>query len=144
MESNESFIVCGGRTPVDQSCSGIIASLHSQVLAEGVVQRSEKFANPFYGLLLAAGILFALTAVCYGVMAFHDARPAAAGAVGPVAAAPADHPLLAWMRRHGEVALLVELAFLAVFTFAAIGTDDYWQRRKAASKEQDRETANVH
>jgi hypothetical protein len=33
------------------------------------------------------------------------------------------------MRRHGEAALMIELAFLAAFTFGAIGTDEYWQRR---------------
>jgi hypothetical protein len=32
------------------------------------------------------------------------------------------------MRESGETALLIELAFLALFTFGAIGTDDYWQR----------------
>lgn len=88
------------------------------------MKRSEKFANPFYGLLLAAGIVFALTAVCYGVMAFHDARPA----VEAPAPQP-DHPLLALMRTRGEVALIVELALLALFTVGAIGTDDFWQRR---------------
>jgi len=35
---------------------------------------------------------------------------------------------MAWMRQHGETALMTELAILAVCTFAAIGTDDYWQR----------------
>ncbi len=91
------------------------------------MKRSEKFANPFYGLLLAAGTVFALTAVCYGMMAFHDARPA----IAPEAPVDvqADHPLHAWMRERGETALLVELGFLAAFTFGAIGTDDYWQRR---------------
>jgi hypothetical protein len=88
------------------------------------LKRSEKFANPFYGLLLAAGIAFALTAICYGVMAFHDARPVIDAPVPQ-----ADHPLLAWMRERGEAALIVELAFLALFTMGAIGTDDYWQRR---------------
>jgi len=91
------------------------------------VQRSQKFANPFYGLLLASGIVFALTAVSYGVMAFREARPPAAGAEG--AARAADHPLFVWMSQHGETALMTELAFLAVFTFAAIGTDEYWQER---------------
>jgi hypothetical protein len=90
------------------------------------MQRSEKFANPFYSLLLAAGIIFALTAISYGVMAFREARPPAADvpAAGP-------HPLMVWMSEHGEKALLAELGFLAVFTFAAIGTDSYWQRRAA-------------
>lgn len=90
------------------------------------MQRSQKFANPFYGLLLAAGLLFALTAVSYGVMAFRESRPPAADA--PAAAAE-PHPLMVWMSAHGEKALLAELGFLAVFTFAAIGTDSYWQRR---------------
>jgi hypothetical protein len=91
------------------------------------LQRSQKFANPFYGLLLAAGIVFALTAICYGVMAFREARPLAAKDAPAVA--EVDHPLIVWMSQHGETALMAELAFLAVFTFAAIGTDDYWQQR---------------
>ena len=82
------------------------------------MQRSQKFANPFYGLLLAAGIVFALTAICYGVMAFRDARPAAAEATPH---APSDHPLMVWMRDHGDTALIVELAFLALYV-RAIGT----------------------
>jgi hypothetical protein len=92
------------------------------------VRRNQKFANPFYGLLLAAGIAFALTATAYGVMAFRDARPPAPENIAPVHDV-GDHPLLAWMNRHGETALMTELALLAVFTFAAIATDDYWQRR---------------
>jgi hypothetical protein len=92
------------------------------------VRRHIKSANPFYGLLVVTGLLFAITAVCYGVMAFREAKQIAVVADGAVAV-DNDHPLLRWMRRHGEVALLGELGFLAIFTFAAIGTDDYWQRR---------------
>jgi hypothetical protein len=92
------------------------------------LQRSQKFANPFYGLLVLTGLLFALTAISYGVMAFREARPRAADAQG---AAAGPHPLMEWMSEHGEKALLVELAFLAAFTFAAIGTDSYWQQRAA-------------
>ena len=90
--------------------------------------RSRKFANPFYALLLIAGIAFALTATAYGVMAFREARPAGTTAES-VSISDAEHPLMIWMRRHGEAALLTELCLLALFTFAAIGTDDYWQRR---------------
>jgi hypothetical protein len=89
------------------------------------VTRSRKFANPFYGLLLVAGIAFAMTAIAYGVMAFRDRDMAAKN---PAAAAD-DHPLMAWMSDHGEQALLTELAALAVFTVGAIATDDFWQRR---------------
>jgi hypothetical protein len=93
------------------------------------MRRSNKFANPFYSLLLAAGIAFALTATAYVVMAFREARPRPMDAV--VTEKTAEHPLMAWMSDHGEAALLTELGFLAVFVFGAIGTDEYWQRRLA-------------
>jgi hypothetical protein len=91
------------------------------------MRRNRKFANPFYALLVVAGISFALTATAYGVMAFREARPPAANREQDAAAA--DHPLMSWMGQHGEAALICELTFLAVCTFGAIGTDDYWQRR---------------
>lgn len=102
--------------------------------------RNQKFANPFYGLLLVAGIAFAMTATAYGVMAFRDARPPAAGAAGN--SAPTEHPLMAWMSRHGEKTLMAELTLLAVFTFGAIGTDDYWQRRNTLRHRQSNRTTN--
>ena len=105
------------------------------------MQQSQKFVNPFYGLLLAAGLVFALTAISYGVMAFREARPPA-GAEDLVAE-KSEHPLMMWMSRHGDTALLTELGILAVFTFAAIGTDSYWQNRTRAQNDRDRKTANV-
>jgi hypothetical protein len=96
------------------------------------MRRSNKFANPFYSLLLAAGIAFALTATAYGVMAFREARPRPMD--GTATEIVPEHPLMAWMSNHGEAALLTELGFLAVFVFGAIGTDDYWQRRLARKK----------
>jgi hypothetical protein len=100
------------------------------------VPRSRKFANPFYALLLVAGITFALTATAYGVMAFREARPA-----HPEAALEEEHPLMLWLRHHGNAALLTELAVLALVTFAAIGTDDYWQRRNRQNM-PNKQTAN--
>ena len=94
--------------------------------------RSKKSANPFYALLVMAGITFALTATAYGVMAFRDARPMAVESERATAAAV--HPLMAWMSQHGETALIAELILLAVFTFGAIATDDYWQRREASQR----------
>jgi hypothetical protein len=87
--------------------------------------RSRKFANPFYGLLLIAGIAFALTAMAYCVMLVRDRDAARATS----AASLDEHPLMTWMSEHGEAALMGELAALAVCTFGAIATDDYWQRR---------------
>jgi hypothetical protein len=98
------------------------------------MRRSHKFKNPFYSLLLVAGIAFALTATAYGVMAFREARPQPIDATVAHAAATVEHPLMAWMSKHGEVALLTELGFLAVFVFGAIGTDDFWQRRLVQKK----------
>jgi hypothetical protein len=96
------------------------------------VKRSNKFSNPFYSLLLVAGITFALTATAYGVMAFREARPIPIDN-GHTKQAD-EHPLMNWMSQHGETALIAELAALAVFTFGAIGTDDFWQRREAANR----------
>lgn len=98
-----------------------------------------KSANPFYGLLVVTGLVFALTAVSYGVMAFHEARAAAPANADAV---PDDHPLLVWMNRHGEQALMAELALLAVFTFAAIGTDEFWQRRARTGAKAKQNNAN--
>jgi hypothetical protein len=89
--------------------------------------RSLKSKNPFYALLVVAGIAFVLTATAYCVMAFRDVRPVAAAHERDEPAA--DHPLDTWMRKNGDTALLAELAFLALFTVGAITTDDFWQRR---------------
>lgn len=84
---------------------------------------SRKSANPFYALLVAAGLAFVVTAAAYGVMATRESRAAVMGE--PLA----SHPLMTWMHDHGDAALLIELAVLGVATFCAIGTDNYWQRR---------------
>jgi hypothetical protein len=99
------------------------------------VPRSKKSANPFYVLLVIAGVSFAVTAMAYGVMAFRAARPREANSQSAATSVTTadEHPLMKWMSRHGEVTLLTELALLAVCTFAAIGTDDYWQRRSRNS-----------
>jgi hypothetical protein len=80
-------------------------------------------------MLVVVGLVFAVTAFGYGLMALVDVR-ASAG----LADTDTQHPLLAWMRKRGDMALLVELAVLAVLTFAAIGTDSYWD--KHAEREQ--------
>jgi hypothetical protein len=98
------------------------------------MRRSDKFANPFYILLLIAGLTFAITAVAYGVMATRTNASFRAH-VEPESSAP-PHPLMTWMSKYGNEALITELAMLAVCTVGAIGTDEYWQRRAAAGKRQ--------
>jgi hypothetical protein len=102
------------------------------------VRRSQKSANPFYVLLIIAGLSFALTATVYVVMAFRDSHVRDEMiAKGTTAVAASDeHPLMVWMRQHGNAALLTELGLLAVCTFAAIGTDSYWQRRADLRRSQ--------
>ena len=87
-----------------------------------------KSRNPFYLLLVVVGTLFAVTAFAYGIMALQDVR-ASAELVSP----DARHPLLTWLRHHGATAMLVELSVLAVLTCAAIGTDDYWEKKPQES-----------
>ena len=102
------------------------------------MRRSRKSANPFYVLLIVAGLSFAMTATAYVVMAFREAHaheePVAGAA--PTVAASDEHPLMQWMRRHGNTALLTELGLLAICTFAAIGTDSYWQRQADSRRSQ--------
>lgn len=96
---------------------------------------AKKAFNPFYPLLVVAGTAFCLTASAYGLMAMRDLRP---NHTGPQAAAAANeparpHPLMKYLASDGEKLLLIELGLLAVFSFAAMGTDDYWTRRAAAA-----------
>ena len=59
-----------------------------------------------------------VTAFAYGFMAFQ-----AVNAVRAEAGRHLDHPLFQWLRVHGDTALLIELAVLAVLTVGAIATD---------------------
>ena len=89
----------------------------------------KKHFNPFYALLILAGLVFAVTAFAHGFMAFE-----AVNALRADADRHAAHPLNQWLRAHGDAALLVELTALAVLTVAAIGTDRFWDR---SDREQD-------
>lgn len=80
--------------------------------------------NPFYFLLVIAGVVFTLTACAYGVMTVRDLR-----ATAPPAADEPGGPLLDLLRRRGFEILMAEIGVLAVTTVGAMGTDDYWRRR---------------
>jgi hypothetical protein len=87
-------------------------------------QPYRKSANPFYALLVVAGVAFVVTAAAYCVMAYRERE-----AVVTADAIEGEHPLMVWMRQNGTTALLTELGILALATLGAIGTDDYWQRK---------------
>jgi hypothetical protein len=108
----------------------------------------KRSTNPFYVLLVAAGIAFALTACAYSVMTLKAVRPPEAQApsagggrdratkqvrpsrpLGYQAPTAGGAALLVFLDEHGAGLMAGELALLALATVAAIGTDRYWGRR---------------
>lgn len=79
--------------------------------------------NPFYVLLVVAGIAFSITAFAYFVMTLKGAQ-APGGAASPAGAA-----LLEFLDDYGAIAMAIELVLLGVATVGAISTDRYWMRR---------------
>ena len=96
------------------------------------MSKEPKVTNPFYILLMVAGVIFALTASAYFVMALRMKSP---GAAELDESAP--FTLVTFLDRHGMTVMIWELAALAVATFAAIGTDDFWTRRAKARLKDD-------
>lgn len=90
----------------------------------------KKAINPFYVLLIILGIIFAITTCAYGVMTVKMSTAAGISA-------NSGGGLLPLLSQHGLTILLVELVLLAVATFAAIGTDDYWQKRDSQEPPHD-------
>jgi len=82
---------------------------------------AKKWKNPFYTLLIPAGLAFCMTGFAYGMMAFQEVN-AGRAAIEQTA----GHPLFQWLRSHGTTAILVELAILAVLTVGVIATDSWW------------------
>jgi hypothetical protein len=89
-----------------------------------------KIINPFYAILMVVGLAFALTACAYTVMSFRNLDPLVESEPG----------LMTVMEDHGLTILGGELGVLAVLTFAAIGTDDYWTRRHDAREASDQQS----
>ena len=83
-----------------------------------------KPTNPFYIVLLIAGVIFVVTACSYIVMTIN-ARDMSLG--GPEN--PSSQRFVEIVDRYGFAALMIELGVLAGATFAAIATDEYWTRR---------------
>lgn len=81
-----------------------------------------KRVNPFYVLLVLAGVAFCLTASAYGVMAVKQLH--ASQQIVPPSAN--DSQFMTLMDEHGVTALVVELVVLGIATAAAISTDRFW------------------
>jgi len=82
---------------------------------------AQKWKNPFYALLIPAGLAFVMTVTAYVYMAFLDVN-----AARNVVAEQAGHPLFVWLRENGTTTVLIELGVLAVLTVGAISTDGWW------------------
>ena len=79
---------------------------------------ANKFANPFFVVLVIAGVCFGITALAY-------ASAAGIAQQNPEMAADSlesGHGLIAMMDRHGFKMMMVELAILAVTSVLAIST----------------------
>lgn len=91
--------------------------------------KKKKRVNPFYILLVLAGIVFAVTACAYGVMAVKQMH-ATDIQFTRAAAEPQGHArdadFVQFMDDYGARLMLGELAVLAVTSAAAIGTDRFW------------------
>ena len=98
----------------------------------------KKWKNPFYTLLIPVGLVFVITGFAYGFMAFQ-----AVNSSGPNAGEYADHPLFHWLNKHGDTAMLIELAVLAVLTVGAISTDSWWMQEGDQSVRSDQLPADT-
>lgn len=91
----------------------------------------KKAINPFYIVLLVAGVAFCVTASAYGVMMLRTSRASA-----EVVRADAQHPLQQFVGAHGNQLIVVELLVLGLATIAAIGTEQYWDDRHRKRRER--------
>ena len=91
----------------------------------------KKAFNPFYFLLVVTGVVFCITSCAYMVMTVRGRQPEIE---------PAGQGLIGFMDEHGVALLLGELAVLAVFTVAAIGTDSYWEKKSQQASHSNEST----
>ena len=94
--------------------------------------QKRKRVNPFYVLLVVAGLAFSLTACAYGVMAVRQLHAAnslsslSSSSTGTSPAEQAEVPFVQFLDKNGVQIMIWEVGILAVATALAIGTDSYW------------------
>ena len=92
-----------------------------------------KSKNPFYVLLLVSAVLFCITACSYCVMMLTRRAEAAYGAADQAGG------IVGVLDKYGAALLAGSIAALAIFTVAAMATDDFWSRRAANRDSNDQE-----
>ena len=86
-------------------------------------------SNPFYVLLVLIGVAFCITACAYGVMTVKKLHPAEQlHAAGQAPSGADGEAFMDAVDEHGFSVMMIELGLLAITTFAAIATDEYWSR----------------
>ena len=92
--------------------------------------KKKKPTNPFYVLLLFAGIAFAVTACAYFVMTARELHAGRAGlSSGLEENVDGDQSFDQLVDQHGPTVMIAELVLLGIGTFGAIAYD---QRLDAA------------
>jgi hypothetical protein len=92
----------------------------------------KRFTNPFYVLTLVVGTAFLITCFAYSVMTVNEMDPYGA----PAESISRNSNLIRFLKVYGLHLLVTELVLLAICTFAAIGTDDFWHKRAERSQKQ--------
>lgn len=94
-------------------------------------------SNPFYVLLVIIGVAFCITACAYGVMTVKKLHPDEHGyAAGEIRSGAGGEAFLDAVDEHGFSVMMIELGLLAITTFAAIATDEYWSRPSKGGKDR--------
>jgi hypothetical protein len=92
----------------------------------------KKWKNPFYTLLIPAGMAFVVTVFAYFLMASLEVN-----STNPEIRAHSRHPLFQWLNENGTKVVVWELAVLGVLTVGAIGTDHWWTNDSDRSPNSD-------
>lgn len=88
-----------------------------------MVEPRRKF-NPFYALVVAAGVAFGITACAYGLLAYRTMR-------GAADAIDVTSGFWKIIDEQGGMILAGEIILLGLATFLAIATDSFWNRRSS-------------
>lgn len=88
-----------------------------------------QLANPFYVALMVVGVAFALSASAYGWSARLKLDPETFDR---------NSAFIALMDRYGMLSMIVELGLLTILTFLAIGTDEFWEKRRQRASRNER------
>ncbi len=84
---------------------------------------SKSRINPFYPVLVLAGMAFAITACGFALMMVRGIN--SSGELDPETATG----FIPFLQEYGFTALMIELGVLALATVAAIATDEMWSDR---------------